>query len=62
MRKQWSIQFYKHRIDPNNEIDEDLEIQAGIVRSAKEDTGVPSPHTPVLTNEEYSAQGKKNEK
>lgn len=32
------------------------------MRSAKEDTGVPSPHIPVLTNEEYSAQGKKNEK
>lgn len=43
--------------DPNNEIDEDLEIQAGIVRTAKEDTGVPPPHTPVLTNEQYSAQG-----
>lgn len=33
------------------------------MRSAKEDAGVPSPHTSVLTNEEYSAQGKKkNEK
>lgn len=27
------------------------------MRTAKEDTGVPPPHTPVLTNEQYSAQG-----
>lgn len=46
--------------DPENELDEDLEIEAGIVRTAKEDTGVPAPHTPVLTDEEYKTQGKKH--
>lgn len=46
--------------DPENELDEDLEIEAGIVRTTKEDTGVPAPHTPVLTDEEYKTQGTKH--
>ncbi|XP_061162436.1 ATP-dependent DNA helicase Q4-like isoform X2 [Saccostrea echinata] len=43
-------------IDPENEIDEDLEIQSSIVRSAKEDAGVPPPHSPVLNMEEYTCK------
>ena len=46
--------------DPENELHEDLEIEAGIVRTTKEDTGVPAPHTPVLTDEEYKTQGTKH--
>jgi hypothetical protein len=44
--------------DVENEMDEDLEIQYNIVRSAREDTGAPPPHTPVLSAEEYESPGK----
>ncbi|XP_062621086.1 ATP-dependent DNA helicase Q4-like isoform X2 [Saccostrea cucullata] len=47
-------------IDPENELDEDLEIQSSIVRSAKEDVEVPPPHTPVLDMEEYTCKGTPN--
>ncbi|XP_048739523.2 ATP-dependent DNA helicase Q4-like isoform X3 [Ostrea edulis] len=42
--------------DMENEMDEDLEIQCSIVRTAREDTGVPPPHTPVLSAEEYNCR------